>query len=327
MTRPTARVLALLELLQGGGSYTAADLAARLDVDERTARRYVEQLVELDVPVWSRRGRYGGYRLAPGYRMPPLMLTDDEAIAVLFGLLASRRAGLATSSVASSEAAAAKVRRVLPERLRRQLDALVSTTDFTDPPQPVASTQADVLLSVAEAARERRPVAFTYTDRRGSGSQRTIHPYGIVAHHGRWYLTGEDPRRGDLRTFRLDRVRSVEVLPGAFAVPDGFDPADRLLAGFAEAPWRYDISIRVHGTIEDVQARLPKGLATVRSYRRGATKEEWVQVRLRAERLDWVPSLLASLDRPFVVEEPTELRQALRTFAERLASYANDTGT
>ncbi|MER6900845.1 HTH domain-containing protein, partial [Amycolatopsis sp. NPDC000740] len=101
MTRPIARVLALLEILQGGGTRTVAELAGRLDVDERTVRRYVEHLLDLDIPVRSVRGRYGGYRLAQGYRMPPLMLTDEEALAVLLGLVAGRRAGLVTTSVAA----------------------------------------------------------------------------------------------------------------------------------------------------------------------------------------------------------------------------------
>jgi predicted DNA-binding transcriptional regulator YafY len=110
MTRPTSRVLALLELLQGGGTRRVGDLAERLGVDERTVRRYAEHLVELDIPVRSVRGRYGGYRLAPGYRMPPLMLTDDEAVAMAIGLVVGQRAGLAPESIAS-ESALAKLRR------------------------------------------------------------------------------------------------------------------------------------------------------------------------------------------------------------------------
>ncbi len=119
MARPTARVLSLLELLQSGGVRTVAELADRLDVDERTVRRYVDHLIDLDVPVESIRGRYGGYRLVSGYRMPPLMLSDDEALAVLLGLVAGRRTGLVTTTGAASETAAAKIRRVLPERLAR----------------------------------------------------------------------------------------------------------------------------------------------------------------------------------------------------------------
>src|SRR5438045_6712124 len=126
MPRPTARVLALLEILQGGGTHTALELAKRLEVDERTVRRYAEHLIDLDVPVESVRGRYGGYRLAPGYRLPPLMLGDDEALAVLLGLVAGRRTGLTTTTGTASETAAAKIRRVLPERLTRRLDALLA---------------------------------------------------------------------------------------------------------------------------------------------------------------------------------------------------------
>src|SRR5258708_2539636 len=134
MARPTARVLSLLELLQSGGVRTVAELAGRLGVDERTVRRYAGHLIDLDVPVESVRGRYGGYRLGSGYRMPPLMLSDDEALAVLLGLAAGRRTGLVTATGAASETAAAKIRRVLPERLPRRLDALPGAPPFTPPP-------------------------------------------------------------------------------------------------------------------------------------------------------------------------------------------------
>src|SRR6201987_5709912 len=118
MARPAARVLTLLELLQSGGVQTVAELADRLGVEGRTVRRYVDHLIDLDVPVESVRGRYGGYRLAAGYRMPPLMLNDEEALAVLLGLVAGRRAGSATTTGTdtASRTAAAKIRRVLPSR-------------------------------------------------------------------------------------------------------------------------------------------------------------------------------------------------------------------
>jgi len=114
VTRPTARVLALLELLQSGGQQTVGRLAERLGVDERTVRRYVEHLADLGIPIETRRGRLGGYRLAPTYKLPPLMLTDDEAVAVLLGLEAGRRAGLLTGQTAGADSASAKIRRVLP---------------------------------------------------------------------------------------------------------------------------------------------------------------------------------------------------------------------
>src|SRR5213596_64309 len=127
MARPTARVLTLLELLQSGGTRTVAELADRLGVEGRTVRRYVDHLIDLDVPVESVRGRYGGYRLAPGYRMPSLMLSDDEALAVLLGLVAGRRAGLTTATRTAAETAAAKIRRVLPQRLGGRLDAVLGS--------------------------------------------------------------------------------------------------------------------------------------------------------------------------------------------------------
>ncbi|MBI0297556.1 YafY family transcriptional regulator [Streptomyces sp. PRKS01-29] len=334
MDRPTARVLALLEILQAGGTRTVADLADRLGVDERTVRRYVGHLIDLDVPVRSVRGRYGGYRLAPGYRMPPLMLTDEEALAVLLGLVAGRRAGLVTTSVAAAESAAAKVRRVLPEALGRRLDALLATADFTAPARPMAIPETRVLLVLAEAARDRRPVAISYTAWTGRRSERTVHPYGVVAHSGRWYVTGADSASGEVRTFRLDRIETATALPGSFDVPEGFDPAARVLSGLAGVPYLHEVSLRVQGTVEQVRHRLPPGLATVRELPDGPARDAatasgegegggWVRVELRAERLEWVPSVLAWLDLPFVIEHPDALRDHVRALARRLATCAD----
>jgi predicted DNA-binding transcriptional regulator YafY len=326
MTRPTARVLALLEILQAGGTRTAADLARRLGVDERTVRRYVDHLIELDIPVWSERGRYGGYRLAPGYRMPPLMLTDDEALAVLLGLIAGQRAGLVTTPAVAMESAAAKMRRVLPEALGRRLDALLATTDFTAPARPAATQETGVLLVLAEAAWHRQPVAVSYTARDGRRSERTVHPYGIVVHSGRWYVTGADSASGEVRMFRLDRIEDATVLPGAFEIPAGFDPAARVLSGLAGVPYQHEVSVRVQGPADQVRARLPAGIATVAELPAGPEREsgEWVRLRLRAERLDWIPSLLAWLDCPFVIEYPDALRGHVHNLARRLATSADD---
>ncbi|WP_073483140.1 helix-turn-helix transcriptional regulator [Streptoalloteichus hindustanus] len=321
MTRPTARVLALLEILQSGGTRTVAELAGRLGVDERTVRRYVDHLVDLDVPVRSVRGRYGGYRLAPGYRMPPLMLTGDEAVAVLLGLVTGRRAGLVTASVSAMESAAAKVRRVLPEALGRRLDALLATADFTAPARSVSTPETEVLLTLAEAARHRQPVAISYTAWGGRRSQRDVHPYGIVAHSGRWYVTGADSDSGEVRTFRLDRIEAATALPGSFEVPAGFDPAARVLSGLAQVPYAHEVSVRVRGAVEEVRGLFPAGIATVEEIPTG--DEGWVRVRLRAERLERVPSVLAWLDRPFVIEYPDALRDHVRALARQLATCAD----
>jgi predicted DNA-binding transcriptional regulator YafY len=326
MARPTARVLALLELLQSGGVRTVAELASRLEVDERTVRRYADHLIDLEVPVESVRGRYGGYRLAPGYRMPPLMLSDDEALAVLLGLVAGRRTGLATATGTASETAAAKIRRVLPGRLARRLDAVLGSLAFTSPPGQTPAPDAAVLLSIADAVRHRRPVLIRYTAADGRRSERTLHPYGLVAHSGRWYVTGADPGIGQDRTFRLDRIAGARTLPGSFEPPAGLDPAQHVLSGLATTPYRHDVTLAIQGTIEQIRARLPASVATVQELPPAGDAdpqtEPWYRVELHAERLDWLPPLLASLDRPFAIEQPDELRDLTAALASRLATSA-----
>ncbi|WP_308164362.1 helix-turn-helix transcriptional regulator [Nonomuraea sediminis] len=323
MSRPTGRVLTLLELLQSGGTRTIAELADRIGVDGRTVRRYVDQLIDLDVPVETVRGRYGGYRLARGYRLPPLMLNDDEALAVLLGLIAGRRTGLATDT--ASETAAAKIRRVLPERLARRLDAVLQSLAFTRPSGESITPDTGTLLTIADAVRHRRPVSIRYTDRDGRRSDRTLHPYGIVSHSDRWYITGADPGVGENRTFRLDRIHDARALPGSFEKPAGPDPAERVLSGFATASYRHEVTLRIHGTVEQIRARLPAGIASVEESGEDPATERWHHVEIRAERLDWLPAVLASLDRPFVIERPDELRDLVIALADRLTSYARQT--
>lgn len=336
MARPIARVLTLLELLQSGGLRTATELADRLDVDERTVRHYIGHLIDLDVPVESVRGRHGGYRLTAGFRMPPLMLSDDEALAVLLGLVAGRRAGLMTATGTASETAAAKIRRVLPERLRRRLDAVLdsvaftsaafTSAAFTDPPGGAVAPEAAVLLPVADAVAHHRPVSIRYTAGNGRRSERTLHPHGLVAHSGKWYVTAADLGSGEDRMFRLDRITEVRTLPGSFEPPADVDAAQRVLTGLATAPYRHEVRLCVRGTAEDVRAGLPAGAAIVEELPPQGDAdpgaEPWSRVGMRVERLDWLPAVLASLDRPFVIERPDELRGLVGEFAERLARSA-----
>lgn len=324
VTKPTARVLTLLEILQSGGTWTARELADRLEVDERTVRRYATHLIDLDVPVRSLRGRYGGYRLAPGFRLPPLMFTDDEAVAVVFGLVTARRTAPETVPAASSDSAMAKLRRVLPEPLGRRLDALLTAADFTTPATGSAGrtgidrAAAQSLLMFAEAAGARRPVALDYTDRHGRRSHRVVHPYGLVVHSGRWYVVAADPTDEQVRSFRLDRITVPTLRQGTFDVPAGFDARSYVVDHLADAPRRYTVSIRVQASDEQVRVRLPVGLALVEE----TDQPGWVRVRLQAERLDWVPALLAGLDHPFVVEEPAALRDGVKALARQLEQYA-----
>jgi predicted DNA-binding transcriptional regulator YafY len=159
-----------------------------------------------------------------------------------------------------------------------------------------------------------------------NSSERSLHPYGLVAHSGRWYVTGADPGIGENRTFRLDRITDARTLPGSFESPDDFDPVQHVLSGLAHTPYRHEVTLSLQGTIEQIRARLPASVATVEELPpAGGTGPEtgrWFRVELRAERLDWLPPLLASLDRPFVVERPNELRDLIAALADRLAASA-----
>lgn len=324
MTRPTARVLALLEVLQSGGTRTAEELSRRLGVDERTVRRYVAHLADLEVPVRSVRGRHGGYRLAPGFRLPPLMFTDDEAVAVVLALLAARRTAPSLTPAQDAESAAAKVRRVLPEALGHRLDALLAATDVTAPPTApdgTAAAPAGLLLLLAEAAGARRPVAIDYTDRTGRRTDRVVHPYGLVVHSGRWYLVAANPSDEQVRSFRLDRIDAPALRTGTFEVPAGVDLGAHVVTGLAGTPWQHDVAVRVRASVDEVRGRLPSGLAVVTP----SDEPGWARVSLRAERLDWVPALLAGLGHAFVVEHPAALRDEVRALARRLEQSAGAT--
>ena len=319
MPRPTARVLALLEILQSGGTRPVADLAARLGVDERTVRRYVAHLLELDVPVESVRGRYGGYRLGPGYRLPPLMLTGDEAVAVLVGLESRAQDGAGVSRTAA-ESAATKIRRVLTAPLARQLGALRETAHFPGR-SPGSETESDVLLLVAEAARARRTLEIVHASRTGRVTERTVQPYGLVAHAGHWYLTGRDSLAQAVRTFRLDRVTAAELGSVIFEVPADFRPQDEVLRALAKTPWHHRVSVKVRADPHAIRSRLPLGLAAITPL---TDEGGWTRIEIRAEQLHWVPGVLATLDADLIIEGPEELRGRVLTLAQRLLAACSD---
>ena len=325
MARPTVRVLALLELLQSSPrTRPLAELADRLGVDERTVRRYVEHLAELDVPVRSVRGRYGGIALAPGYRMPPLMLSEDEAVAVVLGLLAAAPLAHAADSShgprrGAGESALAKLRRVLPVALAARVDALTASARVASPDPPAAAPRGGVLLDLATAARQRHPVVVDHTAADGRRTHRTVHPYGLVAHRGRWYLAAAEPTGGGLRTFRVDRITTTRLLPATFAVPADLDVTAHVLSSLAATPWQHEVLLRLPGTPEHVRSLFPPGLVTTD---RAPGHPGWSRALLRAERLDWLPALLAALPTAFVIEAPPALRDLVRDLAERLTAAA-----
>ena len=319
MPRPTARVLALLELLQSGGTRTAAELAERLGVDERTVRRYVGHLLELEVPVETVRGRYGGFRMGAGSRLPPLMLTDEEAVAAVLGLGSVARTGPSAATRTAADTASAKIRRVLPDRLAARVPGLLEVRSTAAPRiQPDAAT--DVLLVATAAAREHRPLLVRHRGR----AVRTVLPWGVVEHEGRWYLTGLDSASGEVRTFRLDRVDHIEAGVGHFEPPADVDPVREVLAALASTPRDYSVRVLIRAPEAVIRHRLPASVAALEP---AAGEEGWVRVSLEASRLDWVAGVLGQLDAPFRIEQPEALRSEVRALAARLAAQVGDPAT
>ncbi|WP_446213889.1 helix-turn-helix transcriptional regulator [Micromonospora sp. IBSANI012] len=320
MSHPAGRVLAMLELLQSQHRLTGVELADRLRVDERTVRRYAATLVDLGIPVTAERGRYGGYRLRPGYKLPPLMLTDDEAVAVLLGLVAAERLGLGTEEPATATALA-KIRRVLPAPLAERLAAVQDHLGFTlRRADPALRPATGTLLTLGAAARQRRRVTLDYRSWRGDPSRRQLDPYGLVVHAGRWYVTGYDHLRDEVRTFRLDRIGAVSTGPETFAVPDDFDPVAQVTRSLAGVPYAHSVEVLLETDLVTARRRVPPSVGDLTEVADG------VLLRTRAEHLNGMAQLLAGLGWPFTVLRPDALRDAVRAHATRLAAWADRPG-
>jgi predicted DNA-binding transcriptional regulator YafY len=219
MASPTSRLLELLELLQARPLTTGREIADRLEVDARTVRRYVGVLQGLGIPIEGQRGVGGGYRIRPGYRLPPLMLENEEAVAVVLGLLPTRESGRDSAPDAVA-GALTKINRVLPSTLRRQVEALEETLDFTTSTRS-APADAALVLQLADAIRRRRRLHAAYHSFSGEESERELSPYGLVVHSGCWYVVAHDHKRDDLRTFRVDRMWRTTLAEGSFVPATG----------------------------------------------------------------------------------------------------------
>jgi predicted DNA-binding transcriptional regulator YafY len=316
MYHPTTRVLVVLELLQAHGRMTGPELAERLEVDLRTIRRYVTMLQDLGIPVEAERGRYGGYRLLAGYRLPPLMLTDDEALAVTLGLRATLSLGLAAAAPAV-HGALAKVERVLPPDVRRRVNAVQQTLTIDLDQQPLAPA-TETLLTFAEAARERRQVWMRYAASGGAVTERVVDPYGLVHLVGRWYVAGYCHLRQDQRVFRLDRVESAQLRDDCFAPPSDFDALAFVQASLAESPWDWQVEALLQTTLDVARRQVPAHQAMLDPVDGG------VLIRINVDDLDWAARFLIGLGCPFIVREPEELREFLRRVASEAAAAADN---
>ena len=320
MYHPTTRVLTVLELLQARARLSGGELAQRLEVDRRTVRRYVGMLQDLGVPVESVPGRAGGYRLRPGYKLPPLMFTEEEALALTLGLLVARRFTLIEAAPAI-EGALAKVDRVLPDRLRARVQAVQGALSFTTSRGFEQPSNPATLLTFSHAAQSNQRVWLRYRGSQGEESERALDPYGVVYHQGRWYVVGWCHLRQDVRTFRLDRVVVVELLyDETFARPPDFDCAQFVLQSFASMPYGWPVEVLLELSEDQARRRIPPDFGRLEPARKG------VILRAQVDNLEWLARRLVSLECRFRVLHPPELRDTLRSLAREIRSAARTSG-
>jgi predicted DNA-binding transcriptional regulator YafY len=318
MYHPTTRVLTVLELLQAHESISGPQLAARLEVNIRTVRHYITLLQDIGIPIETERGRQGGYRLRPGFKLPPLMFTEDEALALTLGLLAARRMGLAAAAPAV-EGALAKVERVMPTTLRARMEAVQETLVFDVPP-PYATPASATLLTFSVAAQRRRRIRMRYRAIGDIETERALDTYGVVHHNGRWFAVGFCHLRHDLRMFRLDRVQRAEIGDALFERPDDFDSLAFVVASLAKAPGDWQIEVLLEATIERARECVPPAMAQLEQ------AEDGVLLRCYVDNLDWAARFLVSLGLRMRVRRPAELCDTLRQLAEELVEAAGPPG-
>src|SRR6185436_13406898 len=279
MAHPTTRVLAVLELLQSHGQMGGAELARRVDVDRRTLRRYIAMLEEMGIPITTEQGRYGGYRLVPGYKLPPMMFTDEEAQALSLGLIAARGLGLADAAPAI-ESVQAKLDRVLPSAPKRTVAALRESVAL-QMGGPRATADARLLRVLSESAQMRRTAALRYRAADGALTSRDFDVYGNIFRSGRWYVVGHCHLRQGLRTLRLDRVAHAELRDLPFTRPDNFDAGEYLNRALASVPRGVPTELYLHTDLECARRELFNGLGVPEADGDG------VVVRGYCDELDW----------------------------------------
>jgi predicted DNA-binding transcriptional regulator YafY len=311
MTETSGRLLQLLSLLQARRHWNGVELADRLEVSGRTIRRDVERLRELGYPVDSLSGPAGGYALRAGTAMPPLLLDDEEAIAIAVGLGTAARASVAGIEETAVRALV-KLEQILPRRLRRRVRAIGSAT-ITVPLGPTVDPHE--LMLIASACRDCERLRFAYRRRDGAESRRDVEPHALVNLGQRWYLLAWDRGREDWRSFRVDRLArpaSTGVRFEARAIPGG-DAAAFITNSIAGRPNRYEARVTLHVAAEEIAARIPSRWGAVRPLDAGTC-----EYRTGDDDLRWLALRIAMLGVDFEVHEPPELIDQLRAIADQL---------
>jgi predicted DNA-binding transcriptional regulator YafY len=319
MYETSTRLLVLLSLLQSRRDWRGADLAERLGVSTRTVRNDVERLRGMGYAIDAVPGPAGGYRMGTGgAAIPPLLLDDEEAVAVAVGLRTAA-GGTVSGIEETSLRALAKLEQVLPTRLRGRVNALHSHTITTSQSGP--TVDAAVLTTIAAAARDRQRLRFDYRTHDGSASIRTVEPHRLVHTGRRWYLLAWDTDRQDWRTFRVDRITPRTPTGPRFTArqPPGGDTAAYVARGLDTALFRYRARVTVHAPAQTISQRVPQAVLVE------ALDDRTCVVHAGADTPHQLALHLLMLDTDFEVDEPPELIEMLRLLAGRAANAVNNT--
>jgi predicted DNA-binding transcriptional regulator YafY len=313
MRETSSRLLELLALLQARRGWSGGELAARLEVSGRTIRRDVERLRGLGYPVESLSGPAGGYQLRAGSAMPPLLLDDEEAIAIAVGLSTAARSSV-TGIEETAVRALVKLEQVLPAHLRRRVGALSSATSM--PPVEGPTVDPRHLTAIAATCRDFERLRFGYRSRDGSETRREVEPHSLVNYGRRWYLVAWDCAREDWRTFRVDRLAGPASTGARFAARrlPARDAAAYVQRSIADAPSRFEAMVILHASAEEVVSRVPSHWGTI-----VPVDAHTCEFRTGDDDLRWLAVRIAMLGVDFAVREPPELVEHLRALARRLA--------
>lgn len=301
----------MLSLLQSRPTWTAEELAERLGVTTRTVRRDMTRLRDLGYPVLAAPGRFGGYQLGSGGVLPPILLSDDEAVAVAIGLRAAAQGGVSGIEDAAI-AALAKLEQMLPavarERLRDLLGATVPLAAGSGP-----AVDADALVTVAQGCRRPERLKFRYLDASGQASERSVEPYKLVHVRRRWYLVARDRDRADWRTFRVDRMHDAVLTGHRFTHAEEPDAEAMVAEGLAVGSYAVQASVLLQVDVTEAAAEIPRTVGSIEAHAEGTL------LRIGAPDVAWLARYLAGLPFGFQVLDPSELRTELRAMGRRLA--------
>ncbi|SEC19037.1 helix-turn-helix transcriptional regulator [Terriglobus roseus] len=317
MYDPIMRVFIVLEILQGRDHVTGAELAQRLEVDLRTVQRYIVRLKDLGIPIGSSPGVGGAYRLRRGFQLPPLLLTNEEAFGLSLGLRALRQIGLAAFAPAT-EGALAKLGRVLPDSLRESIRTVEDVVSL-EPGPWVAPTSMECLVTSASAIRAERRIFFAYQSHDQTTSNREIEPYAMMHTDGRWYLIGRCLARNALRTFRLDRMTQVEMLPTSFDRPTDFDARRYMAERMPFIQSEHQIDVWIDMTVKEANHNFALWRVSMLPEQGG------IRLRCGRDRLELFAAMLLSTGRRIVVHHPAELRETFHRISLRATEAAAST--